>query len=56
MRNMPLFPTSLVGSYAQPDWLIDKSKLAGRFPPRTRAKELVAGAGMLIWPRLSAMQ
>jgi 5-methyltetrahydropteroyltriglutamate--homocysteine methyltransferase len=35
-----LFPTSLVGSYAQPDWLIDRKKLAGRFPPRTRAKEL----------------
>ncbi len=35
-----LFPTSLVGSYAQPDWLIDRKKLAGRFPPRVRAKEL----------------
>jgi 5-methyltetrahydropteroyltriglutamate--homocysteine methyltransferase len=35
-----LLPTSLVGSYAQPDWLIDRAKLAGRFPPRTRAKEL----------------
>jgi 5-methyltetrahydropteroyltriglutamate--homocysteine methyltransferase len=35
-----LFPTSLVGSYAQPDWLIDKQKLAGRFPPRIRATEL----------------
>jgi 5-methyltetrahydropteroyltriglutamate--homocysteine methyltransferase len=35
-----LFPTSLVGSYAQPEWLIDRGKLAGRFPPRTRAKEL----------------
>src|SRR5919201_1879959 len=35
-----LFPTSLVGSYPQPDWLIDRKKLAGRFPPRTRAKEL----------------
>src|SRR6476659_3875774 len=35
-----LFPTSLVGSYAQPDWLIDRAKLAGRFPPRVRAKEL----------------
>ena len=33
-------PTSLVGSYAQPDWLIDRAKLAGRFPPRVRAKEL----------------
>jgi 5-methyltetrahydropteroyltriglutamate--homocysteine methyltransferase len=30
----------LVGSYAQPDWLIDRAKLAGRFPPRVRAKEL----------------
>lgn len=39
-RTLPLFPTSLVGSYAQPDWLIDRAKLAGRFPPRVRAKEL----------------
>ena len=37
---LPLLPTSLVGSYAQPDWLIDRAKLAGRFPPRVRAKEL----------------
>jgi 5-methyltetrahydropteroyltriglutamate--homocysteine methyltransferase len=36
----PLLPTSLVGSYSQPDWLIDRAKLAGRFPPRTRAMEL----------------
>src|SRR5262249_22858652 len=35
-----LFPTSLVGSYAQPEWLIDRKKLAGRFPPRVRAREL----------------
>src|SRR5438094_2859811 len=35
-----LFPTTLVGSYPQPDWLIDRQKLAGRFPPRVRAKEL----------------
>jgi 5-methyltetrahydropteroyltriglutamate--homocysteine methyltransferase len=35
-----LFPTSLVGSYPQPDWLIDRKKLAGRFPPRVRALEL----------------
>jgi 5-methyltetrahydropteroyltriglutamate--homocysteine methyltransferase len=40
MSALPLFPTSLVGSYAQPDWLIDRAKLAGRFPPRVRAKEL----------------
>jgi len=37
---LPLLPTSLVGSYAQPDWLIDRKKLTGRFPPRVRAKEL----------------
>ena len=35
-----LFPTSLVGSYPQPDWLIDRAKLAGRFPPRVRALDL----------------
>ena len=35
-----LFPASLVGSYPQPDWLIDREKLAGRFPPRVRATEL----------------
>lgn len=39
-KNEILFPCTLVGSYAQPDWLIDKDKLAGRFPPRTRAREL----------------
>jgi 5-methyltetrahydropteroyltriglutamate--homocysteine methyltransferase len=37
---LPLLPTSLVGSYAQPDWLIDREKLAGIFPPRTRMKGL----------------
>jgi 5-methyltetrahydropteroyltriglutamate--homocysteine methyltransferase len=35
-----LFPTTLVGSYPQPEWLIDRKKLAGRFPPRVRAAEL----------------
>src|SRR6185312_3490175 len=40
MPMLPILPTSLVGSSPQPDWLIDRKKLAGRFPPRTRAKEL----------------
>ncbi|MGO4830737.1 uroporphyrinogen decarboxylase family protein [Rhizobiaceae sp. 2RAB30] len=40
IAELPLFPTSLVGSYAQPEWLIDRKKLAGRFPPRVRAREL----------------
>jgi 5-methyltetrahydropteroyltriglutamate--homocysteine methyltransferase len=34
-----LLPTSLVGSYPQPDWLIDRGRLAG-FVPRVRAREL----------------
>ncbi len=38
--QLPLLPTMLVGSYAQPEWLIDRAKLAGRFPPRVRALEL----------------
>lgn len=40
MAELPLFPTSLVGSYPQPDWLIDRAKLGERFPPRIRAREL----------------
>ena len=39
-KALPLLPTSLVGSYPQPEWLIDRKKLAGRFPPRVRAREL----------------
>ncbi len=40
MDKTLLFPTTLVGSYPQPDWLIDRDKLGKRFPPRLRAKEL----------------
>jgi 5-methyltetrahydropteroyltriglutamate--homocysteine methyltransferase len=36
----PHIPTSLVGSYAQPSWLLDRDKLRARFPPRVRAREL----------------
>jgi 5-methyltetrahydropteroyltriglutamate--homocysteine methyltransferase len=35
-----LLPTTLVGSYTQPDWLIDRERLGERFPPRVRAREL----------------
>ena len=35
-----LFPTTLVGSLPQPEWLIDRQRLASRFPPRVRAREL----------------
>jgi 5-methyltetrahydropteroyltriglutamate--homocysteine methyltransferase len=37
---LPRLPTSVVGSLPQPDWLIDRDKLAHRFPPRVRAREL----------------
>lgn len=37
---MTLFPTSLVGSYPQPDWLIDREKLGHQMPPRVRAAAL----------------
>ncbi|MFI7611908.1 hypothetical protein ACIBP6_11870 [Nonomuraea terrae] len=40
MRSLPPLPVSLVGSCPQPDWLIDRARLAGRFPPRVRAREL----------------
>src|SRR5262249_18574330 len=32
--------TTVVGSYPQPDWLIDRRALGGRLPPRTRAREI----------------
>ena len=35
-----LFPTTIVGSYPQPDWLIDRSRLGAILPPRVRAREL----------------
>ncbi len=35
-----LFPTTLVGSYPQPEWLIDRERLAKHVPPRVRAAEL----------------
>lgn len=35
-----LLPTTLVGSYAQPDWLINRDMLGKQMPPRVRAAEL----------------
>src|SRR5919206_2335892 len=40
MPALPLFPTTLVGSFPQPEWLTDRAKPPGRFPPRVRAAEL----------------
>ncbi len=38
--NGKLLPTSVVGSYAQPDWLLDRETLASGSPPRTRRESL----------------
>ena len=35
-----LFPTTLVGSYPQPEWLIDRKRLTEEIPPRVRAQQL----------------
>lgn len=32
--------TSVVGSYPQPEWLVDREQLLQRLPPRVRAREL----------------
>src|SRR4051794_25757939 len=37
---LPLLPTTVVGSYPRPDWLVDREKLLGRLPPRVRAKDI----------------
>jgi 5-methyltetrahydropteroyltriglutamate--homocysteine methyltransferase len=37
---MALLPTTVVGSYPQPDWLVDRAVLGSRLPPRTRALEI----------------
>jgi 5-methyltetrahydropteroyltriglutamate--homocysteine methyltransferase len=35
-----ILPTTVVGSYPQPEWLIDRERLRNRLPPRVRADEL----------------
>jgi 5-methyltetrahydropteroyltriglutamate--homocysteine methyltransferase len=39
-RTLPLLPTTVVGSYPQPDWLVDREKLLTRLPPRVRARDV----------------
>ncbi len=39
-KTEKLFPVTLVGSYPQPDWLIDRDKLAHQMPPRVREQAL----------------
>lgn len=35
-----IIPTTLVGSYPQPDWLVDKEKLLGSGPPRVQMRDV----------------
>jgi 5-methyltetrahydropteroyltriglutamate--homocysteine methyltransferase len=43
-----LLQTTVVGSYPQPDWLVDRSLLSSRLPPRTRATEVWRVAAELL--------
>ena len=38
--TLPLLPTTVVGSYPQPSWLIDRDKLMSKLPPRVRLYDL----------------
>ena len=38
--KLPLLPTTLVGSWPQPDWLIDRDRLTSQGPPRVRMREI----------------
>jgi 5-methyltetrahydropteroyltriglutamate--homocysteine methyltransferase len=45
---MRVLPTTVVGSYPQPDWLVDRQMLGSRLPPRTRALEILRVAPDLL--------
>jgi 5-methyltetrahydropteroyltriglutamate--homocysteine methyltransferase len=45
---LPLIPTTLVGSYPQPDWLVDRAMLTGNAPPRVRMREVWRFEGELL--------
>jgi 5-methyltetrahydropteroyltriglutamate--homocysteine methyltransferase len=38
--SLPLLPTTVVGSYPQPDWLLDRESLSKQLVPRVRAQTL----------------
>jgi len=39
-QTLPILPTTVVGSYPQPDWLIDREALRSRLPARIRAADM----------------
>src|SRR5690349_10087665 len=38
--TLPLLPTTVVGSYPQPDWLVDRDMLTTHSPPRVRMRQM----------------
>ena len=46
--TLPLIPTTLVGSYPQPDWLVHKDILLGSGPPRIRMQDVWRPAEKLL--------
>jgi 5-methyltetrahydropteroyltriglutamate--homocysteine methyltransferase len=40
MPDLPLLPTTVVGSYPQPDWLVNRDVLRARLPPRVQARDI----------------
>ena len=46
--TLPLIPTTLVGSYPQPDWLVHKDILLGSGPPRIRMRDVWRPAEKLL--------
>jgi 5-methyltetrahydropteroyltriglutamate--homocysteine methyltransferase len=38
--RLPVLPTTVVGSYPQPAWLINREQLLSRLPPRVRARDV----------------
>ncbi len=48
LAELPLIPTTLTGSYVQPDWLVDREKLTGRPPARARGDDIwrIGGDGL----------
>ena len=40
MAALPLIPTTVIGSYPQPAWLVDHDLLVGKGVPRTRATDV----------------
>ena len=43
-NGVKLLPPTLVGSYPQPDWLIDRRSLLQQMPPRGRARQCGASS------------